>query len=528
MNTIHSLLSSAVLGTALFWAGAASGQVTLPFTEGFEGTSGEIYRGTTAALTGAPEWSYSNTDPAGRLRTAAGAGFYANGSAAMTLDRDPSGTNVTNYLTLTLDMTNYTAATDEVRLNFSFAHHGEENNAGDRVWVRGSSADPYVEIVDLFASKGATGVYVTLLDIPISTTLVGAGQGFSATTQIRFGQEDNFPATSITVSDGFSFDDIEVFVPPAEDMEVSAILAPTDDACGLSTSMIDVEVQNLGSTIQSGVPVTVVVSGDATGTFTANTVGPQGYRTFETVSLGPIDLFSAQNITIQATVQLPNDLDTSNDSLTEAVIITPTIIAVGAPGAVCPGSSATLSATPEPNVAFAWYDVATGGTALGAGDTFSTPIGNPATSFWVERDDVVESVGPNYTSGGSASYTAIRNYGLAFTANEAVTLDSFVVHTNASGTLAVDLLDITGAVVDTAAVPVIGNTQPEVVVVDLQVPSAGDYTVVVTSATTPSTMGILRNTSGYAFPYNSQSGAVSITGNVGTTSLVYYQLFYSW
>ena len=65
----------------LLLSGPAFGQIVLPWVEGFEGTSGETYTTDTAALTGATDWAYENTDPSGRLRTAPGAGYPPPGAA---------------------------------------------------------------------------------------------------------------------------------------------------------------------------------------------------------------------------------------------------------------------------------------------------------------------------------------------------------------------------------------------------------------------------------------------------------------
>jgi gliding motility-associated-like protein len=70
------------------------------------------------------------------------------------------------------------------------------------------------------------------------------------------------------------------------------------------------------------------------------------------------------------------------------------VIAVASPGtptvtaaavSVCAGTTAQLSVqNPDPSFTYRWYNVATGGTALGAGTTFTTPVVNTATDFYVE------------------------------------------------------------------------------------------------------------------------------------------------
>ncbi len=91
-------------------------------------------------------------------------------------------------------------------------HHGEESSTNDRVWIRGSNTDSWVQIYDLWFNQGSSGNWNTVSGLDIDATLAGASptQTVSSTFQIRFGQQDNFPATSTTTSDGYTFDDISI------------------------------------------------------------------------------------------------------------------------------------------------------------------------------------------------------------------------------------------------------------------------------------------------------------------------------
>ncbi len=87
------------------------------------------------------EWNYEKTAD-GRLRFTAGSGFYLSGSHAATIDADPSGAYSVNYITATLNLTDYASSTS-LELSFNFMHHGEESHSTDRVWIRGSDGDSW-------------------------------------------------------------------------------------------------------------------------------------------------------------------------------------------------------------------------------------------------------------------------------------------------------------------------------------------------------------------------------------------------
>lgn len=186
--------------------------ITLPWIEDFEPVSPTLtFTANINNIGGIPEWAYEKTD-LGRLRFEAGTGFYHDGTKAATLDANPSGTISVNYLTATLNLSNYTAA--DLLFSFWYMHHGEEESDNDRVWIRGSNTDNWVEVYNLYNNQGTASTWNEVADLDIDALLTAAApsQTVSSTFQIRLGQEDNFPATSTSGSDGYSFDDLIVEV----------------------------------------------------------------------------------------------------------------------------------------------------------------------------------------------------------------------------------------------------------------------------------------------------------------------------
>ena len=116
--------------------------------------------------------------------------------------------STTNYLTLNVNLTNYTSSPG-IELSFSVLEIAQENNPDNRVWVRGSTNDPWIEIVNL-DNVTTSGQFVDVTNIDIVGPLSNAGQTVGATTQIRFGQNGTSSAFNTAFSDGFSFDDVEL------------------------------------------------------------------------------------------------------------------------------------------------------------------------------------------------------------------------------------------------------------------------------------------------------------------------------
>lgn len=182
--------------------------VSLPWQEGFEQAGpAKTLTETTQFIDGINRWRYDKT-ATGRLRFQAGAGFYHSGSNAATLDSYEDLTYAENYITATLNLDHVADST--LLLDFYYMMHGDEVDVNDRVWVRGSESDPWVEIYDLHNGSPTVGVWQEITGLDIKATLDGASQVITETFQVRFGQEDNYGATSLTSLDGITIDDIRI------------------------------------------------------------------------------------------------------------------------------------------------------------------------------------------------------------------------------------------------------------------------------------------------------------------------------
>lgn len=127
----------------------------------------------------------------------------------MTLDQVGCGGALASYLVATLDMSSYGVSTDEVLLSFSVRSHDDDDTQDDdRVWVRGSSADTWLEVFDLAVNTPVAGQLYVFDDVDVTGALVAGAQDFSDTFQLRFGQDDDCAADSLTTGDGFTFDDV--------------------------------------------------------------------------------------------------------------------------------------------------------------------------------------------------------------------------------------------------------------------------------------------------------------------------------
>jgi len=199
------------------------------------------------------------------------------------------------------------------------------------------------------------------------------------------------------------------------------------------------------------------------------------------------------------------------------------------PGEACGQGEIELSATADAGAEIAWYAAETGGTKLAEGATFTTPLISTTTSYWVEASEQggMQSAGKPSSTGANGTFAATTNWGIRFTANEDVTLESVMIYALASGTLNVKVTDSSGTeLYETGNITVVngGVSSPQVIPLNFAVPS-GNYRLLVKSTT--SGLELVRDNAGLAFPYIGEDEAVSVTSgdNGSATTGAYYYFF---
>ncbi len=219
--------------------------VILPFTEDFEATGNTQFDDGYFHCATNHMW-YLDTDNAnGRVKYGSDAIIANEGSGALTMDASIS-TWVTNYAIMTVDLSSYSVASD-LYLSFDYTDHSDADDTDDKVWIRGSDSDAWTEIYDFNHSSVTNGIYNSVIDLDIITTL--GTQTPSSTFQIKFGWRGYGSASSSTCCEGVTFDNISIYTcPKPSDLTATNITGSTADlswsANGSSTW--DIEIGTVG------------------------------------------------------------------------------------------------------------------------------------------------------------------------------------------------------------------------------------------------------------------------------------------
>ncbi len=190
---------------------AISVAANLPLTDGFESyTSGPTFTGGNAYFCN-PSYNWTFIPGgSGRARLQANALYYNTGAQAFTMDQSVFQSQIeTNSLIMTVNLSNYTTV-GGIELGFVIMDHSATVRPNDKVYVRGSASDPWIEILDLITAVSGTGTHDSITNIDIKAPITSAGQSIGAATQIMFTQSGQSTASSATCCEGYSLDDVSL------------------------------------------------------------------------------------------------------------------------------------------------------------------------------------------------------------------------------------------------------------------------------------------------------------------------------
>ena len=234
--------------------------LTLPVLDDFETALDKEYIVNTTGLDSINRVDFKTNSVRGRARTFVNTGFALNGTRAITLDQFPyNATSTTDSLLMTYNLNNYLSG-QQLRLDFYYKNHGQDNNPNNKVWIRGSDTKPWVLAYDLVANQAALGQYKhAIININDVLDTVLPAQPISTSFQIKFGQQGNtsanIPYPYLDQDDGYTFDDVTI-KEVINDVGITRIISPSVTGCGIAGSQpVSIEIKNYSSTTFTNVPV---------------------------------------------------------------------------------------------------------------------------------------------------------------------------------------------------------------------------------------------------------------------------------
>jgi hypothetical protein len=263
--------------------------VTLPWNEGFESAADTTELSTVSGVPGLAEMDVHLANGA-RLRTFAGTSFCHSGVRAITIDAVRTGSSKAGDAVLSVNLSSYHVANDDIRFSFKAMHHeiipDVTNTEG--VWIRGADNLPFVLLTMIPNDVSTRGLWQSFSGLKVSQTLMTAGQDFSSSFQIKFACDVYATAGQLNSEDGETIDDLSLNRID-QDITPTAITNPTPISCNLGMETIMVSVTNTAATPTTNASVSYRVNN---GTIYSTSIGTVAANSTISVSLTPTYNFS--------------------------------------------------------------------------------------------------------------------------------------------------------------------------------------------------------------------------------------------
>ncbi|MEN9569261.1 MAG: hypothetical protein RL172_492 [Bacteroidota bacterium] len=288
---------------------------SLPITEGFETMPAAEYNTAEMAIGGNKFIDFTSNSSRGRARTFVNSGMMLGGNRALTLDQFPAG-GAANTDSIILNYNLAAFANSQLRFDFYYRNHGQADAAGNKIWIRGSEQNNWIEAYNLFANQGAIGEWKKGI-ININDVLAAAAQSLTATFQIKMAQEGftsvNAVDPVVDLDDGYTFDELRISQ-AQNDVALLAVNSPDPGGCGLTNlHMVSIRIKNYNNTVVTNVQVNYRVNGGAI--ITENIPGIAPNQTMDYVFLQKANLAAFTDYNFDVWLNHGPDNYKANDSI---------------------------------------------------------------------------------------------------------------------------------------------------------------------------------------------------------------------
>ena len=289
----------------------------LPFIENFDAMPATTVTQNEWAVGNNKYLDFFSATTFGRARTFVNTGFALSGANALTLDQSPySETKITDSIILNYNLTPFSSS--QLRFDFNYKNHGQSVAPNNKIWIRGSENDNWIEAYNLFDNQAELSFWKKGI-ININDVFKNANpiQNISPTFQIKIGQQGNTSANSanaiVDIDDGYTFDDLTISE-AINDVAINSITSPSKAGCALTaTNAISIAIKNYNNATLNNIRVSYRINGGSIVTENITSIAPNqllNYSFIQTANLAAYIDYS-----IDVWVKYNTDNYAANDSI---------------------------------------------------------------------------------------------------------------------------------------------------------------------------------------------------------------------
>lgn len=295
---------------------------SLPFVEDFETMPVAEFKQPEMAIGGNRFLDFTSSTGRGRARSFVNTGIALAGNRALTLDQFPADAN-NNADSAILNFNLSLFSNKQLRFDFYYRNHGQPNAAANKVWLRGSENDSWIQAYDLYANQAALGGWKKGV-ININDVLANANpaQSVTSTFQFKLGEEGNTSVNAINplidIDDGYTFDNLQLSE-ALNDVAMLAINSPSMPGCELTANHpVSVKIKNYQNATLNNVQVSYRVNNGTVVTETVPSIAAN--QTLDYVFNQKADLSAFIDYNINVWVKYAGDNYATNDSILDYTV----------------------------------------------------------------------------------------------------------------------------------------------------------------------------------------------------------------
>jgi Subtilase family/GEVED domain/Ig-like domain CHU_C associated/Secretion system C-terminal sorting domain len=433
------------------------------------------------------------------------------------------------------------ATTTNIAVYIDFNNNGSFSDPGELVLLNSS----------LLASGTGNATFSGNITIPASAVP-------GSYSRMRIIAEDNgalaTPAPCGSYPNGETQDYRVLFTNPSADVGVTQLEYPTLTTCANDSQVVAIRIHNFGTTAQTSVPVTTVITNSSGTVATLSAICKDSIAPgSEVVFTYPSSFASvgATTYTFTSKTALSGDLNTANDqNITTLTVNADEGAPTGSTATICsstPGSvQVSLVTNSGENDIPVWYTSPTGGSPIATGSNTSTTVIPSNDTYYVGLNDLstnkVPPISNQSINSGAGSYFGLEGNYTSISTSVPLTIESARLYVGNSGkvrfTLAtlisssfangyqyIPLYATTIDVAATVASPspntinvAAGNNtdQGALYYLNIPIPVPGNY-IIITDCQDNSTLFLSQNNTALPYPFT-LPGLISLNGTYITDS----------
>ncbi len=305
--------------------------------------------------------------------------------------------------------------TQVVPFSITLGTCGVSNNKIAKIYIDWNSDGDFIDVGEEVAVStviAGTAVFSGNIVVPLTASV-------NTSTRMRIVLSETTDPNTISPCGNYAFGetlDVSLKInAPITDAKTVAINLPENNNCASDFTFVTANVQNVGTSSLSSIPVKAIVLDGATTITTLldtikNTIPPNGYA--DIIFKNSFISQPGKSYTIKVNTNAAGEQFRQNDTLvqtrTTAIASIDTIKNVKAQ--LCTATQASLSATTNTGILY-WYTTATGGTAIATGTTPTTNVVPANSTYYIGVNDAKGSIGPvnKNALGTSGTYVAFSN-----------------------------------------------------------------------------------------------------------------------